>query len=347
MEKFEQLPEFDKHKLVSFFYDKATGLRGFIGIHNTKQGIAVGGTRYWNYKSEDEALADALKLSRAMTYKCALAKVPYGGGKAVIIANPALIKDKQKLLVAYARAVNMLHGTFYTGEDVGISEQDVSVLMKESKFMIGRPGFAGDPSPWASLGVFYAIQAGLTFLFGSGKIEGHTFAIKGAGKVGGELLRLLYENGGSIVAADVNLKNMQEIKKRFKNIRIVKQTEIHRQRVDVYCPCALGNEFSKTTISELNCKMICGGANNQLSSSEAGEILHKRKILYIPDYLANAGGLINVAAELDKDGYKKERVELKVKQIKNTAEHIIELSQKTNMSTSKVADGLAMEMFYK
>lgn len=341
---FEHLPEFDNHKLVSFFYDKATKLRGFIAVHNTKQGVAVGGTRYWNYSSETEALADALKLSKAMTYKCALAGVPYGGGKGVIIAD-ASQPNKQKLLVAYAKRINMLNGTFYTGEDVGIDQNDISVLEKDSKFIIGRPGVAGDPSPWAALGVFYALKAGLEFLFGSSGTQGRTFAIKGLGKVGEELCRLLYENGGNIIAADIDKKRLRETKTKFPKMRIVSTAAIHKQKVDVYCPCALGDEFTKATIPQLRCKMICGGANNQLGSLEAGELLHRRNILYIPDYLANAGGLINVVAEFEKNGYNKEQVEARIRNIEKTAKKILKLSEKSKKPTSQVADDLAMKMF--
>lgn len=341
---FEHLPEFDNHKLVSFFYDKAAALRGFIAVHNTKQGVAVGGTRYWNYSSETEALVDALKLSQAMTYKCALAGVPYGGGKGVIIAHAAQ-STKQKLLAAYAQRINLLQGTFYTGEDVGIDQKDVSILAKESKFIIGRPGIGGDPSPWAALGVLYAIKAGLEFLFGTSDIQGHTFAIKGIGKVGGELCRLLYENGGNIVAADIDKKRLRGMKTKFPKMRIVNTAKIHKQKVDVYCPCALGDEFTKATIPQLRCKMICGGANNQLSSLEAGELLHRKNILYIPDYLANAGGLINVVSELEKNGYNKEQVEARVKNIEKTTKKILELSQISKKSTNRVTDDLAMKMF--
>jgi leucine dehydrogenase len=179
------LPEFDGHESVHFIADKISGLRSFIAIHNTNRGPATGGTRYWHYENEREALRDALKLSRAMTYKCALADVPFGGGKAVILANK---KPKTKALFeAYARGVNLLGGHFTTGEDVGIAEHDLRVMQKESKYINGRPGLAGELGPWAALGVFSAMQAALKAVFGNFEFRGKTFAVKGIGKVGGGL----------------------------------------------------------------------------------------------------------------------------------------------------------------
>lgn len=342
----ENLPEFDGHESVSFIEDKATGLKGFIAIHNTNLGPAAGGTRYWKYASEEAALRDVLNLSRAMTYKCALAGVHYGGGKAVIIASPRY-KKNEALLKAYANKVNQLNGSFYTGEDVGIGEKDVQILAKYSYFIIGRPGMGGDPSPWAALGVFYAIQASLKFLFGNSEIKDRTFAIKGAGKVGGELCRLLYENGGKVGIADINRKKTEALRKSFPGIEILNSSEIHQKAVDVYCPCALGNEFNAQKVAELQCKIICGGANNQLASQKIGELLYEKGIVYIPDYVANAGGLINVVAELDKDGYSKENVEDRVKQIRVTVKAILESANKSRESTSRVTDEFAQEIFLK
>ncbi|MBI4094896.1 MAG: Glu/Leu/Phe/Val dehydrogenase [Candidatus Liptonbacteria bacterium] len=339
-----RLPEFDNHELVAFTADRKSGLKSFIAIHNTNLGPATGGTRYWAYDSEEEAFRDVLRLSRAMTYKCALARVPYGGGKGVIIANSHHPR-RRKILAAYAKRVNLLEGSFYTGEDVGITPDDISVLARQSHFIIGREKFAGDPSPWAALGVFFALQAGLEVVFGNADITGRTFAVKGLGKVGGALCELLYRRGGTLIGADIDPDRVRSAKRRFPRIKIVEAKEIHRQRVDVYAPCALGGDFNKKTIPQLRCQVICGGANNQLSSEKDGERLHGWGILYIPDYLANAGGLINVVSELDKRGYSSRRVRKKVKDIRKTAKKIIMLSEKLNKPTSDVADRLAERIF--
>ena len=343
--EIENMSDYDNHEMVSFFYDDKTGLKGFISIHNTNLGSATGGTRYAEYPNERAALSDALRLSKAMTYKCALAGLLYGGGKAVIMKDAKHPKTKE-FLYTYAEKVNLLNGNFSTGEDVGISEKDAGILAQKSKFIIGSPEKAGDPSPWASLGVFYAIRAALKNVFGNEEIKGKTFAVKGLGKVGLELCRLLYEQGAEIVAADISEQAIKTAKKKFPKIKIVSSQNIHKEKVDVYSPCAMGNEFNAKKIGELKCRIVCGGANNQLVSVKDGEGLYKRNILYIPDYLANGGGVINVVAELDKGGYNRGRVLEKVKNIQNTAAKIIEMSQKLKKPTNYVADELAKSIIY-
>lgn len=344
--KIERVPGYDNHELVSFFYDPTTGLRGFIAIHNTNLGPATGGTRYWHYGSEVDALEDVLKLSRAMTYKCALARLPYGGGKAVIMADKKSPKN-EKFLFAYAQKVNLFNGKFYTGEDVGLSEEDITILSHSSSFIVGRPGVAGDPSPWAALSVFRSIEVGMKFIGGHGEIFGRTFAIKGAGKVGLELCRLLYEKGGKILITDINPLALKKAKQLFPNITVVLPEDIHKQTVDVYAPCALGGEFGQKTIAQLHCKMVCGSANNQLVSAEAGQQLYKRKILYIPDFVANAGGLINVKAELHRLGYDRKRVEKNIERVGRTVWQIIQLSKQKKIPTDQVATTLAENIFLK
>lgn len=340
----ENMPEFNNHEMVLFFYDKKTGLKGFICVHNTNLGSATGGTRYFEYETEEDALRDGLRLSMAMTYKCALAGVSHGGGKAVVIKNGHKPKNEAYLKM-YAEKVNMLNGNFTTGEDIGINGKDIEILARYSKFINCRESIGGDSSPFAALGIFYSIKPALKAVFGSEEIKGRTFAIKGLGKVGMELLRLLYEEGAEIIAADINKTATKEVLKKFPKIKIVKPEEIHKTQTDVYSPCALGKEFNNKTIRELKCKIICGAANNQLVSQTDGESLHKKNILYIPDYLANAGGLINVADELNKDGYSRERVLEKVKNIQITAENIIEISKKKKKPTSQIADELAEKIF--
>lgn len=340
----EKMSEFDGHEMVSFINDERTGLRGFIAIHNTRLGPATGGTRYWTYNSEKDALRDVLKLSRAMTYKCALAGVAYGGGKGVIMRNSRRPKN-DALLQAYARAVNLFNGSFYTGEDVGMTEHDVEFLAGHCKFINGLPGRAGDPAPWAALGVFHSIEASLEAVFGTAAMEGRIFAIKGLGKLGSELARLIFEQGGEVYGADISADAVKKAAKRFPKLKIIKAAEIHKIKADVFSPCALGGDFNGKTILQLNSDIVCGGANNQLVSVRDGARLQEQDVLYIPDYVANAGGLISVAEEWNPTGYHAENVRRKVAAIKKTAAHIIEKSRRDHMPTSIVADRMAEDIF--
>lgn len=342
MLSFESIQGLD-HEFVIFFQDEAVGLKGFIAIHNTQLGPATGGTRYMVYSSEQEALQDALRLSKAMTYKCALAGVAYGGGKAVIIADPSKPKTKEYLQV-YAKKVTMLGGKFYTGEDVGMNQQDIEILAENCPFINGRPSIGGSPSPWAALSVFYAMQAGLEATFGSASPQGKTFAIKGLGHLGIELCSLLYESGGIVTAADVNPERTALAQKKFPHLKIVSPDIIHTLEVDAYAPCALGNEFNQINMGDIRCKIICGGANNQLVVDDIGEEFFKKNILYIPDYVANAGGLINVTSEWDPEGYSQERVHTRVKKVQQTVANIIALSKKEKKPTNFIANAMAQDI---
>jgi leucine dehydrogenase len=340
------LPEFDDHELVGFISDTKTGLRGFVAVHNTNRGPATGGTRYWQYTSEQEALKDALRLSRAMTYKCALADVPYGGGKAVIINTGRTPKNKE-FLKAYAKRINLLKGTFYTGEDVGVNQKDVDCLSKYSPYIIGSRNLAGDPGPWAALGVFNSLLTAFKEVFGSEDIHNRSIAIQGLGKVGFGLARLVHARGAKIVAADLKADVARAASRKLKNIKIVSPREIHKQKVDVYSPNALGAVINERSINEFHCSIICGGANNQLKSNYYGNALNRLGILYVPDYVANAGGLINVVAELDKRGYSKDRVLKKVIAIRKTVHKIIALSKEKGKPTNEIADELARKVFLR
>ncbi len=338
----DSFPEFDDHEEIVFFADRKTGLRSFVFIHSTALGPATGGTRYFSYRTEAEALRDGLRLSRAMTYKCALADVPFGGGKGVIIADSRGVKSKQ-LIQSYARYIDTLNGRYSTGEDVGLTEHDVKI-MEEVTPHINGPSKVGDLSPWAALGVFSAMKAGLREAFGSTSFTGRTFAIKGIGKVGSHLLDLIYNSGGIVSIADLDTTKVNKLAKRYKGVQIVPPQNIHRQKVDVYAPCAMGDEFSTKTVSQLRCRVVCGGANNQLVSMEIGESLHRKNILYIPDYVANAGGLINAVAHLMPGGYKKDWVEMKVRAIEKMTTSLIQSSNRTHTPMNRVADTLAQKI---
>jgi len=330
------------HELITRFSDPVSGLDGWIAIHSTKRGPAVGGTRYLAYPNSDAALDDALRLSRSMTYKCALADVPFGGGKAVIMAKDT-VTDRAALLDAYGRRVNLLKGNFSTGEDVGISEDDVRELVKICPYIIGSPERAGDPSPWAALGVFHAIRAALASREGSDSLSGKKITIKGLGKVGLALAKFLADEGSVVIGSDCNEERNILAKKEIPNIEIVTCDEIGKIDADVYAPCALGSEFTEENIDGLGAEIICGSANNQLETPQVGTQLHERDILYIPDYLANAGGLINVVAELDPAGYSRERVIEKVANIFQTASDIIQRSREKGLPTHIIADTIAEE----
>jgi leucine dehydrogenase len=304
----------------------------------------VGGTRYWHYASEYEALKDVLRLSRAMTYKCALAGVPYGGGKGVIMGNNHNLKN-DKFLKSYAGKINLLKGTFFTGEDVGVDQDDANKLAKYSPYIIGRKRMGGDPSPWASLSTFQALSAALKEVFGSEDFHGRTIAIKGLGKVGFGLAQLIAERGGKIIGADAKSEVARAVAGKIKNIKIVDSKDIHMQKVDAYSPNALGSDINERTINEFRCSIICGGANNQLQSDHYGAVLQRLGILYIPDYVANAGGLINVVDELNKKGYSKERVRERVMGVRETVNKIIALSKEKKKPTNQVADELARQIF--
>ncbi len=339
--------EYMGHEAVMAIND-SSGLRGFIVIHNTNLGPAVGGTRFRYYKNEKEALKDALRLSRAMTYKCAMAGVPFGGGKTVIMSPKGMTQSqKNKYLIAYARRLKLLDGHFFTGEDVGLDGKDISLLEKHSDSIVGRPKIGGLPAQWAALSVSLSMEAALKSVFGTESFKGRTVAIKGLGNVGLELCRIVIEKGGEVVAADIRQERTKLAHKRFPKIRIVGHTNIHKQQVDVYAPCALGDELNVKTITELQCLVVCGAANNQLGEDQDGLRLFKRNILYVPDYVANAGGLINVVDELHSGGYSHKHVARHVQQIKKTVQEIIKQSRKQNKPTNEIADSIAEKRFYK
>ncbi len=344
--EIEKLPEFDDHKLVTFFADKESGLRAFVAIHNDNLGPATGGTRMWVYPSETDALRDALNLSRAMTYKCALAGVPYGGSKGVIIGDPH--RDKTPaILAAYARSIDTL-GSLTTGTDVGLTDEDVAYMRRFSKRILGvQSGDHLSTSAMATLGVFSSILGAAEELWGSDDLTGKTFAVKGLGKTGEGLAALLLTYGAKVVAAEIDNAKIKEVLKRYPKIKIVAPTEIHRQKVDIYSPCALGGDLNSTSVQELKCTAIVGTANNQLSSPDVGSWLYRNGILYVPDYVANAGGLINVVDELEAGGYKKARVLERVTNIKKTVKKIFTRAKKARSSTNGIADRMAEEIFTK
>lgn len=341
---FRSFTQFDNHEMVINFSDEAVGLKGAIAVHNTKLGPALGGTRMQQYSDQQAALQDVLSLSSAMSYKCALAGLPYGGGKAVITSVDGMVR--QDVLKRYAEIVENLRGLFKTGTDVGITDDDVKHMARYTSHMLGvteadRRGMS--TSTMAALGVFYSCKAALMHLYGSKSLEGKTIGIKGLGKLGGELASLAYAEGAVIYAADIDTQKCANLVKLLPNIKIVACEDISSIALDIYAPCALGNEFNDKNVSNLKCKIISGGANNQLTEATVGNKLFARGILYSPDYVVNAGGLIYVADELEPGGFNKKRVLDRVSKIQKTLTDIFERSSSQNIPTHKVADSIARE----
>lgn len=333
---------YDNHVGVWFFSDSEVNLKGFVAIHRYYNIPSLGGTRFYSYKTNKEALDDVLRLSRAMSYKCAISDLSHGGGKAVIIGKPELLKTKQ-LLKSYAEVINSLNGLFCTGEDVGIEKKDVQYMLRYGKYFIGKDGQAEDPSPYAAQSVFELLCAAIKKELPKKKLSDVRVAIKGMGKVGSALAERLLDCGITVIGADILPSVIKKLKKKHPEIIFVSPDVIAYQEVDVYAPCALGNEFNSKAISKIKAKIICGSANNQLNSSEVADIMKKRGILFVPDYLANAGGLINVADELNSKGYDNKRVIASIFRLKKTFNMLYNKSVSSGQSMYAIAEHETMK----
>lgn len=338
MEITERVTNTD-HEKVLIARDTASGYHGIIAIHNTLLGPAVGGTRFWNYASEEEALIDALRLSQGMTYKNALAGLPLGGGKSIIIGNNK-ISYREALLRAHGRFVNTLAGRYITAEDVGTSPADMEIVRLETRHVAGLLGGSGDPSPFTARGVFRAIQASSRFLWNRDDLSGVTVAIQGCGHVGYHLAKLLHEAGAKLIVTDVDATRVSRVVNAFA-AETVQPSEIFSVRADVFSPCALGGVLNDETIPELKVQIVAGAANNQLLEERHGAMLRERKILYAPDYVANAGGVLNGCTELL--GWQPDYALRKVDDIYNTTLRIFESAKAPGLTTNNAADRLAEE----
>ena len=327
------------HEQVLIGRDDASGYHGIIAIHSTVLGPAVGGTRFWNYDSEDEALTDALRLSQGMTYKNALAGLPFGGGKSIIIGNHSTRKSPA-LLRAHGRFVETLKGRYITAEDVGTSPADMEIVRLETQHVAGLIGRSGDPSPYTAYGVFRAIQASNNFLWRTDELEGLTVAIQGCGNVGYNLAKLLHESGVRLIVTDVNAENLSRVVDEFA-AETVAPDEIFSVPADVFAPCALGGVLNDQTIPELKVQIVAGAANNQLLEERHGAMLRQRSIVYAPDYVANAGGVLNGCIEL-LDWVPAE-ASAKVIAIYDTVLRILKSAEEEGIPTNEAADRLAEE----
>lgn len=287
------------HEHIAAFHEPDAGLTAYIAIHSTALGPSLGGVRMRPYSSEEQALEDALRLSRAMTYKAALAGLPLGGGKSVIVGDPA--RDKSpSLWEAFGRCVESLGGRYIAAEDVGTTPEDMDAISRISKYVLGTnttAGGTGNPAPYTARGVHAGIRAALNWRFGDEDLFGRRIAIQGLGAVGMELAAALFRVGTDLVVSDIREERVEEAERRF-GARGVPHDEIHRVSCDVFAPCALGGALDERTVEELRCAVVAGAANNQLASPQAGEALARRGILYAPDYVLNSGGLIATAAPL-------------------------------------------------
>jgi leucine dehydrogenase len=330
------------HEQVVFCQSKDAGLKAIIAVHNSVLGPALGGLRMWPYRTETEALNDVLRLSRGMTYKAAVAGLNLGGGKAVIIGDPA--KDKSEALFrAFGRFVNSLNGRYITAEDVGIDVNDMEYVLKETEYVTGVHqvhGGSGDPSPFTAYGTVQGLLAALNVRFGDEDVGKYSYAVQGVGHVGLEFVRLLREYGAKVWVTDINQELVQRAADEF-GAEAVDLDEIYDVPADVYAPCALGGTVNATTLPRLKCKIICGAANNQLATDEIGDEVEKRGILYAPDYAVNAGGLMNVSLEID--GYNRERAMRMMRTIYYTLGKIFQISKRDKIPTYKAADRVAEE----
>ena len=337
------LKEFDNHKLITFNYDKDIGLCGFIAIHRlNKKYPSFGATRFWSYATEKEALMDALRLSKAMSYKAALAGLPGGGAKAVLIKNSLSEKNKERVFIEYARRVDYLSGRFVTGSDVGLTKEDVFKMRKISPYFVGTKVA---PEIFTALGIFHSIKVCLKHIYGNNDMTKRSFVIQGIGKVGGNLLKLLYKKTRNISIADIDDSKIKFIKKKYPDVKVVNPTDIYKIKTDVFSPCALSGCINYKNIYKLSCKIICGGANNQLEDKNLSEVIYKMGILYAPDYVVNAGGLISVYYEYKKSKLSQKDIKMKVKNIGSNLQKILKKSSRLRKSPSETADKMAEKIF--
>lgn len=327
---------------IFFCQEKTFGLKAIIAIHDTTLGPAAGGIRMRPYENEQEAIDDAMRLARAMTYKNAAAELAIGGGKCVIIGDPA--RDKNEgMLRALARYIDRLGGLFLAGEDVGTTLHDMEIMRTESLYIVTIPeswGGPGDSGTITAIGVSQGIRACLNEAYGSPLAQGRSVAIQGVGSVGTELVRHLTEAGAVVTIADVDQEKVDTLVSLY-HVHVAPPEEIHKLAVDVFSPCALGAILNEQTIPELRCKIICGSANNQLAEDQLGDLLAERGILYAPDYIINAGGVINGIDSLSPTGYNRQRAMEKVKHIYNTMNNVIAIANEQHISTARAADIVA------
>jgi len=340
MDIFELMKR-DGHEQIIFNIDKETGMRAIIAIHDSTLGQTFGGVRMVNYGSMGDALRDAMRLSKAMTYKCAAAEEDKGGGKAVIWGDPK--KDKNEaFLRAFGRFIEMLNGRFVTGADLNITAMDGSIMGRESRYILAKPreeGSSGSTGPITAFGIYVGLKACAKFIWGNENLQGKKIAVQGLGAVGEPLLGYLKKGGLEVMATDMNEETLQRLQPQY-GFKRVKPEAIYEVECDIFCPCAIGSILNDQTIPRLKCKIVAGSANNQLEDEERhSRMLQERSILYAPDYIINAGGVIQVIDEIQ--GYNPERVKMKTERVYGRLLHIFEMAKKEGILPLEAANRYA------
>jgi len=336
------------HEQVLFCNDPSTGLKAIIGIHNTVVGPALGGTRMWAYASEADALTDVLRLSRGMTYKAAISGLNLGGGKAVIIGDSRKIKD-EALMRRFGLFVESLGGKYITAEDVGMTTKDMEYIHMETDHVVGIPetlGGGGDPSPVTAYGVYMGMKASAKKLYGGESLSGKKILVQGAGNVGGYLVNHLVKEGANVMIADIYQDNIKKVVDRNPSVTVVDAGDVFAQQMDIYAPCALGATINDDSIARMKCRIIAGAANNQLANeAQHGQMLLEKGIIYAPDFLINAGGLINCYSELE--GYNRDRAMDQAENIYDTTMTVLNKSEEEGKPTYQIANQMAEDRINK
>lgn len=338
-----------EHEQVVFCQDKSTGLKAIIAIHNTVLGPSMGGTRMWNYASDEDAIEDVLRLSRGMTFKSALAGLNIGGGKAVIIGDARAQKDEY-LMRRFGKFVNSLNGKYYTAEDMNITMRDIEYMSMETPFVVGKPqymGGSGDPSPMTAYGVYVGMKAGAKRAYGDDSLSGKNILVQGAGQVGKYLVDHLVEENANVFVADIFEDKIKAVTDKHAQVSVVDPNKIFQMEMDIYSPCAMGATLNDETIPELKCAVVAGAANNQLAmETKHGAMLSDRGIVYAPDFLINSGGIANVYHEY-LGNHNQERVKASTELIYDVCLNVLDHAEEHKISSHEAALELAMQRIEK
>jgi len=356
-EFLSRFDDYDHHECLRRIEDTQTGLVAYIGVHNTNLGPALGGCRMYPYQSEDDAILDVLRLSKGMTYKNALAGLPLGGGKSVIIGDPRSLKTDE-LMAAMGRAVQTFEGLYITAEDSGTNEHDMMAMAQETRFVVGQEAKAGsdlggDPSPRTAYGVFCGLKASVAERYGSDDMSGKIVAVQGLGSVGFDLCRQLDAEEAHLIVCDINQEALDKAVATFKNVTVVAPEDIFGVEADILAPCAMGAQINETTIAQLKVDIIAGAANNQLATHEDEQRLMDKNILYAPDYVLNAAGVIAVSYEYQESigqnsfphDLTRANMMAHIEQIGATLRRIYKIAKERNISSARAADELAEAIF--